>query len=327
MYSRREFGQVILAGMPLAFLFRGNITRTANGVRLGAITFSFHDLPNIAGLDHVDGVIEDCKGCGVGLIELMCNHVEPVSEYQVQAMSGRGRDASPGGGGGRGGARGTSLEALKARDDLRQWRLSTPMSHFVDIKNKFDAAGIVLYAYCVNGMGADFTDEEIDKMFEQAKTLGVATISTSTTLDVAQKLVPFVERHKFTVAFHGHDDVTDPNQFATPGSFHKAMTMSKYFRINLDVGHFVAANFDPIPFIQENHERITHIHMKDRMKNHGAELPWGQGQTPIKEVLILLKEHRYPIPVEVELAYPVPVGSNCVQEVAKCMAYMKQSLA
>ena len=348
MYSRREFGQVVLAGVPLALFLGSKINATVNGVKLGAITFSFHDMPNVVGRDHVKMVIEDCKRSGVGLIELMCNHVEPVSEYQVQAAAGRGRGAgsrsAPGTGrGGPGSAsvatdtgagRGAdtrkenlSPEALKARDALRHWRLSTPMSLFTAIKKRFSDAGIVLYAYCVNGMGADFTDEEIDKMFEQAKTLGVATISSSTTLDTAQKLVPFVEKHKFTVAFHGHDNVTDPNQFCTPNSFHKAMEMSKYFRINLDIGHFVAANFDPIQFIQKNHERITHLHMKDRIKNHGADLPWGQGQTPIKEVLVLLRENHYPIPALVELAYPVPPGSDCVRAVGKCMDYMKQILA
>ena len=48
----------------------------------------------------------------------------------------------------------------------------------------------------------------------------------------------------------------------------------------------------------ENHERITHLHMKDRKKDLGPSMPWGQGDTPIKEVLTLLKESHYPIPAK-----------------------------
>ncbi len=201
------------------------------------------------------------------------------------------------------------------------------MSHFVDIKKKFDDAGIVVFAYCVNGMGDDFTPQEIDKMFEQASTLGVATISTSTTLDVAPKLIPFCEKHQMTVAFHGHANITDPNQFATPESFAKALAMSKYFKINLDIGHFTGANFDAVDFLQKNHADITHMHIKDGTHNNGPIVPDGQGDTPIKAVMQLLKKNQWPIPAEVEMEYRMPAGSNSVKEVAKCMQYMKDALA
>ncbi|HTZ75379.1 MAG TPA: TIM barrel protein [Candidatus Aquilonibacter sp.] len=343
MYSRREFGQLLMAGIPLSLLLRLPQNTVVNGVRLGAITYSFHDMPNVVGQDHVDAVITDCHGCGVGLLELMSNHVEPVSEFQARrgAFGGAGgrpassaAPAAPASSAGAappssvaGGARGRSPEAQKAREDLRQWRLTTPMSHFEAIKRKLNDAGIVVYAYTVNGMGADFTDEEIDKMFEQAKTLGAVTIASSTTLDVAQKLVPFVEKHQFPVAFHNHDDIVDPNQFATPQSFYKAMAMSNWFRINLDIGYITGSNVDAVAFIEKNHDRITHLHVKDRKRNLGPSVPWGEGDTPIKQVLTLLKTNHYPMPALVELSYPVPPDSDCTKEVAKCMAYMKAALA
>jgi sugar phosphate isomerase/epimerase len=346
MYTRRDFGKVMMAGLPVAAMLGklGRINSTVDGVRLGAITYSFNDIPAVAGQDQVDNVIQDCQGAGVGLIELMCNHVEPVTEYAAQQATARAARlaaaaaaaaANPGAppaargvGRGAGGGRGApNPDALKARDELREWRLLTPMSHFVDIKKKFDDAGIVVYAYCVNGMGDDFTPQEIDKCFEQATTLGVATISTSTTLDVAPKLVPFCEKHQMTVAFHGHANITDPNQFATPESFAKAMAMSKYFKINLDIGHFTGANFDAVPFIEANHANITHMHVKDGTRNNGPIVPDGQGDTPIKAVMQLLKKNQWPIPAEVEMEYRIPAGSNSVQEVAKCLQYMKDALA
>ena len=83
------------------------------------------------------------------------------------------------------------------------------------------------------------------------------------------------------VGFHGHDNTTDPEEFATPESFAAAMALSRFHGVNLDIGHFVAAGYDPIAYIREHHDRITNLHIKDRRKNHGPNMPFGQGDTPI----------------------------------------------
>jgi sugar phosphate isomerase/epimerase len=342
MYTRREFGQTMLAALPVSMLMR--MPETVDGVRLGTITYSFNDMPMVAGQDQIDSVIDECKRSRVNIIELMCNHAEPVSEYQAQmaaqraarmaayeaaiangtAPPARGGAGTPAAAGGR---RGPSPEALKSRDALREWRLSTPMSHFADIKKKFDDNGITVFAYCVNGMGDDFTSDEIDVMFAQAKTLGASTISSSTTLSVAQKLVPFVAKHQYTVAFHNHDQVDDPNQFSTGESILKGLAMSPWYRSNLDIGHYVESNLDPVAFIRENHDKITHLHIADGTKNHGNEVPFGQGDTPLKAVVNLLKDNHYNIVGMVELEYRNPPGSSCAIEVRKCLDYLEQAMA
>jgi sugar phosphate isomerase/epimerase len=339
MYSRREFGQILGMSLIGSTLQAANSTvestkSTVKGVRLGVISYSFNDMPNVLGQDHIDMVVQNCQAVGAGLVELMCNHAEPVTGYQMQQAAARAARmaataANPNARGGVGGgaSRGTPTpEALKARDELREWRLLTPMSHFQEIKRKFDDVGTVIYAYCVNGMGADFTEQEIDKMFEQAQTLGATVIATSTTLEVAQKLVPIVEKHQFPVAFHNHANLTDPNQFATPESFAKALAMSKYYKINLDIGHFTQANFDAVSYLQQRHADVSHLHVKDVKRDGGPILPWGEADTPIKAVLQLLEKNQWPIPAEVELEYPIPAGSNSVDEVKKCMAIMKADL-
>jgi sugar phosphate isomerase/epimerase len=124
---------------------------------------------------------------------------------------------------------------------------------------------------------------------------------------------------------HGHSNLTDPNEFATPQSFATAMKMSKFFKINLDIGHFTAANFDPVAYIKEHHADITNLHLKDRKKNEGDNTVWGQGETPIKEVLQLLKKERWPIPAYIEYEYR---GQGTpTAEVKKCYEYAKQALA
>jgi sugar phosphate isomerase/epimerase len=284
--QRREFMK-LAAAVPLL----GKIDSIVHGVRLGAITYSFRDMPRTPGAaDAIDVMIKALTECGIGEIELFSPHAEP---------------------------------AQRSREQLRQWRLSTPAQHFKDIRKQFDDAGISLFAYTVNFRN-DYTDEELNSAFEQAKALGVNLIAASTQLSVARRLVPFAEKHKIYVAMHGHSNVTDPDEFASPDSFAKALAMSKYFKINLDIAHFTAANFDAVQFLRENRDHITHLHMKDRKKNQGPLVPWGEGDTPIKQVLAMLKEKKYPIRAFIE--YEHRGTGTSVEEVKKCMAYMRQAL-
>jgi sugar phosphate isomerase/epimerase len=206
---------------------------------------------------------------------------------------------------------------------LRHWRLTVPMDHFKDIRRKFDDAGIRLHAYNYS-FNDGFSDEEIDRGFEMAKALGVEIITASSTLSAAKRVAPFADKHKMIVAMHGHDNVRDPNQFAKPESFAQAMALSKYFWVNLDIGHFFAAGYDPVAYIEEHHDRISNLHLKDRKKDHGENTPWGEGDTPIKEVLHLLKGKKYDIPADIEFEYR---GADPVVEVRKCFQYCKDALS
>ena len=78
--------------------------------------------------------------------------------------------------------------------------------------------------------------------------------------------------------------------------------------------------------IEKYHDRIISLHLKDRTAD-GRNLSWGKGQTPIKEVLQLLKKEKWPIYADIELEYPIPEGSDSVKEVAKCLQYCKEALA
>ncbi|HEX4231361.1 MAG TPA: TIM barrel protein [Bryobacteraceae bacterium] len=299
MLSRRQFGRMTLAGIPLSLAF-SKINSTVDGVRLGACTYSFRSFPRTPGQDNVDAVIQALTECDAGITELFSPNVEPAPA---------------------GGFRMRGPEAQKAREDLRQWRLSTPIDHFRAIHKKFSNAGIDIYAYTMN-YRTDFTDPEIDATFMQAKGLGAHTIASSTTLEMAQRLAPFADKHKMLLALHGHSNTKDPNEFSSPETFKKGLAMSPYFRVNLDIGHFWAGGFDPVTFIEENHQHITHLHIKDRKKGNGPNMPLGEGDTPIKAVLVLLRDKHYPIPAFIEYEYK---GTGTpVEEVKKCMAYMKQ---
>ena len=320
MYSRRDFGKIAAAALPLSAAFGAKINSKVNGVLLGSQSYSFRELS-------LDDAIKGMVEAGCGACELFGPHVEYPALGHAPAIGGRG----PGGGRGRGrgpqdpAAAAAANEArMKAREELRKWRTTVDLSHFRNVKKQFDDAGIQLVGYNYS-FNDSFTDDEIERGFEFAKALGVNTITSSTTLPVAKKVVPFAEKHKIFVAMHGHSNVKDPNEFATPESFETALAMSKMYRINLDIGHFTAANYDPIDYLQKHHDKIVILHLKDRKKDQGENTVWGEGDTNIKGVLQLLKKNKWPIPALVEYEYRGTGTST--EEVKKCMEYAKAALA
>src|SRR5215467_9915338 len=136
MYTRREFGTLTLGAFAVAGLRTARtagwvgIDPVVNGVRLGAQTYSFRDLPRTAGGDAIDPVIKACVDCGIGEVELFAPQVEPA--FNAGARGRRGDPPSP--------------EAVKAREDLRKWRIETPLDHFKQVAGKFKKAGITIYA-------------------------------------------------------------------------------------------------------------------------------------------------------------------------------------
>jgi sugar phosphate isomerase/epimerase len=312
MYTRREFGKATLFALALPRLVSaaGKVDSTVRGVRVGVQTYSFREMPRPEDGDAVDVIIQAMTDCGLGECELWSPQVEP--RLGPRPAPGAPRPDP------------NSLEAREARERVHDWRLKVPLDHFEGIRKKFEAAGLSVFAYNYS-FNPSFTDEEIDRGFEMARALGAEYITASTTLDVAKRVAPFAARHEMVVAMHGHSKVDDPNEFATPQSFAAATAMSKYFKVNLDIGHFTAADFDAVAYIRDHHASITNLHLKDRKKHEGDNVPWGEGDTPLRDVLLLLKKEKWPIPAYVEYEYR---GTGTpTEEVRKCFQFAKQILA
>jgi sugar phosphate isomerase/epimerase len=302
-----------LAGLPLASAWAG-ISSVVDGVHLGVQTYSFRDF---TGPDVIGQVIKAMTDIGLGECELFGPQTEPGAMEAMSKMFSNFRA-------GQSEAERKAAAAATAAEmkEIGQKRMNLPLEHFQGIAKRFTDAGIQIYAY--NGSFGP-TDEQNNRTFEIAKALGAHVITWSGTVSLARKVAPLADRHQTIVAVHGHSNVKDPNQFATPQSFATVMEMSKYFWVNLDIGHFTAANFDPVQYIRGHHDRITNIHLKDRKKNEGPNVPWGEGDTPIKPVLRLIEQQRYPIRAYIEYEYH---GSeNSVAEVKKCFEYAKAALA
>ena len=307
--TRREFGKMIaMAPLAAGAAPQQRPLYAINGVGFGLETFSFHDLPPAADPRLIPTIISNMREIGIGECEIMSGHIEPwptiATGWWVQSRRAPGFQ--------------------KLREDARKWRLGAPMSYYTNIRKQFEDAGLRIYLYNVN-FNETFTDEERDKTFEAAKALGAAGFSSSTVISEARRLVPFAERHKMFVAMHNHNNLVDPDQFATPESFETALAMSPYFKATLDIGHFVAGNNDPVAFIRKHHDRTINIHVRDRKRNNGPNRPFGQGDTPIAEVLRLIRDQKYSIRCYLEYEY----GSfrSSVDEVKTCLDYCRRVLA
>jgi sugar phosphate isomerase/epimerase len=275
----------------------------------------------------LDGIIKTMTALGLGEIDVMSEHVENYLGAPVQ-LPGTGRPgpwarrggAAPGapgqptgrtggppaGGFGRGGN-------PAIREALRKWRMDVDVEKYHNVARKFKEAGLSFFSYNLS-FNDSFTDEEIEKGMLMTKALGTRIITASSPASIFPRVAPFAEKHDVIVAMHNHTN--GPDEFA------QAMAASKNVWVNLDVGHFFATGFDPIAYLKQHHDRITNIHLKDRKKDRGAEMPFGEGDTPLKEVLQLVRREKYDFPACIE--YVGPDGPPV--ELKRCLDYCKAAL-
>jgi sugar phosphate isomerase/epimerase len=283
MYLRRDFTKMAI-GAAAAFPAIAKPDSKIKGVLVGAQTYSFRDRS-------LDETLKALSDIGISYVELWQGHIEPK--------------------------RGTPAEEMK------KWRTAPEtLMELKDVRRKFAQTGIRIYALNYS-FRANHTDEEVLHGMEMAKTLGTKYITASSTVDQAKRLNDLAKRAGVYVAMHNHSNLKDPNEYATPESFEKAMAGNSNIKMNLDIGHFTAANFDAVDYLQKQQPNIVTLHIKDRKKNQGANVPFGEGETPIKEVLRVLKDRKWAIPAMIEYEYK---GADTVAEVKKCYEYCRAAL-
>ncbi len=290
------------------------------GVQVGTITYSFRSMPG-----DIKQIIQYCVDSGVSAIELMGDAVEDYAGRPVNPVPMRWTPGQP---------RPTLTDEQKAQlaqhqKDVAAWREYVSMDKFKEVRKMLDDAGISVYAYKPNAFGERNSDAEVESALRAAKVLGAksVTLELPTSSAQTQRLGALGEKHKIYFGYHTHTQVKDT-------VYDEALAQNPYNSINLDAGHYIAVGAPHntaslLAFIEAKHDRITSMHIKDRTsKEHGAgNLEWGKGDTPLKEVLTLLKTKKYKFPATIELEYEVPAGSTAVEEVKKCVAYAKNILA
>jgi sugar phosphate isomerase/epimerase len=209
-----------------------------------------------------------------------------------------------------------------ARAAVRTWRLQAPVSVFEQMRGRLAAAGLTVHA-CALALNDSFSGDEIDAAFRQAKALGVTTISSPLTMATARRLVPFAERHHVSVAIHNQMDGNAAGAIDTPGLKH-ALALSPAFTLKLDVGNLTASNCDAVAEFREYGPRVSYVLLRDRLRNGGASQPFGEGDTPIRNVLTALAGSTPRIPAVIEYDY---VGlRSSVDELRASVAYCRAAM-
>jgi Xylose isomerase-like TIM barrel len=315
-WTRRRLAQSLTASLLLtsasATLAKSErVSSTVRGVKLGLITGSLNPLPDTPGRDPIDVIIEQCIAVGAANVELVTVGQETPPNVVNGGRFGQVPDV-------------VTPEYTESREALRRWRLAEPLDRYHQVRQKFAHAGLNLFSY-VWTVADDYTPEEIDNGFQKLRALGVKLFCTNQTrYTMGAKLIASAEKYRIYPAWHPHDNVADAREVASTRSLERLLDMSPAFRVNLDIGHFTAGDQDPVAFLQQHHDCITHLHIKDRKRDHGPNVQLGTGDTPIDECLQLIRDRRWPIYVIIEREYRGP-GSP-VDETRWQMQYLTQLL-
>ena len=316
--SRREFGGALIAGLPVAAVLRSTGLSAAE-LTIGVSTTSFRDLARVTGRDNLDDVIRALQAVRATHVELGLATLEPAPPSTAPVMGGsaaypRRIVMTP---------EEVAATDTAARSALRTWRVrEAPAALFDHTRARLASAGITVHA-CALGYNDSFTDDEIDATFRQVKALGVTTVSSSLTMAMARRLVPFAERHDVRVAIHNQMDGNRAGAIDTP-ALTQALALSPAFTLKLDIGNLTASNCDVVAAVREHRSRLSYVLVRDRLRNGGASQPFGEGDTPIKSVLDFLKTSAPAIPALVEYDYAGLRSS--VDELKASVAYVTSQM-
>jgi len=313
-YTRREFAKLSLAALPGVTLLpvvnrlgagetQGKPNSKVAGVQVGLnVPYSFAN-PLMSG----DDILKNCLQLGLSAVELRTQPVEAFLGVPANLINPKASGAS---------GNGASNAA-----QLGQWRRSVSMDRVKEFRKKYEAAGVLIEIVKVDGLFA-MTDDELDYVFRLAKALGGRAISTeiSRKEEELKRVGQFADKHQLMVGYHGHATTT-------PEHWETAFSFAQHNGANVDLGHFVAGNnFSPAGFIRQHHDRITHVHVKDRKKHNGDNTAFGEGDTPIVEVLRLIRDNKWNIQATIEFEYKIPPGSDRMTEIARAIRYCREAL-
>jgi sugar phosphate isomerase/epimerase len=266
------------------------------GVRIGTISYSYRSM-----FSNAEQVLSALVTDGLSEVELMGPAIQAYAGFNVASGKGKkGGDAPP---------------PMRYSDAQREAQLAKCR----ELRKLYNDAGVNIH---IHKIAFGPSDEEIEFNFLVAKALGCTGITTERTDAMVKRLAPFADKHRIWVGFHNHTTNFPSVEADT------LVDAGNYIGFNFDVGHYVAGTKgkSPIPVLEKYHKRIVNLHLKDRTADAG-NLPWGQGQTPIKEILRLIRKEKWTFPADIELEYKIPEGSDAVKEVAKCVQYCREALA
>lgn len=311
MINRRTFlfqGGALAAGGCMCPFGKCDAGSVYSGIPIGVITYSYRSMP--VGMYKT---LEYVKASGLSEIELKSNDLELDAGAPMNKLSWK--------------------MSKEEKAKVAEWRKTADMKKFEAVREKYEAAGVKAHIVKFGGIGGSMsqTDDEIEYCFKVAKAMGAGAITREVPnpkkfaawKPMAKRLAKFAEKYDIAIAFHNHLQI---NSTTYDGPL---LDWSPKFMINLDIGHYVAANNDdPLAVVKKYHDRIYSMHLKDRTStaNGRKNLAFGKGDTPLKGLFDLMKREGYRFPCDIELEYRIPSGSNAVREVDVCRRYCKNAI-
>jgi sugar phosphate isomerase/epimerase len=280
------------------------------GVQVGAITYSWRSMTPT-----VEAILQYCLQAGISSIELMGDVAEKYAGLPQIPTRPRGTVVSDE----------DKAEVKKITEEQHKWRLSGPMQKYKDLRKMYKDAGVDIHI--VKFSPENWSDAEIDYSFNAAKALGAKGVCNEISDNACKRMGPFAQKHGMYAIFHQHFQPKDP-----AWTFDKFLEYSPANMLNFDAGHyFGVTGLHPNGIIERLHNRIASIHLKDKTGPNSnpanTNTPWGKGEMPIADILLLVKKNKWPIYMDIELEYDIPEGSDAAAEVKKCVEYCKAILA
>ena len=312
-YSRRDFAELSLAALPAAACLPiinqlGAAESPKPNSKFAGVQIGMN-VPYSFGKADLSGeeILKNCVQIGLSGLELRTQSVEVFMGAPVELIFPK---------------KGAPKEAAAAGPEkLRDWRSAAPMDRARAFRKMYEDAGVLIEIVKVDGI-FKMTDSELDYVFTLAETLGGRAISTEISHTEAdlKRLGQFADKHQLMVGYHGHT-TTGPEQWE------KAFELAKFNGANVDIGHFVAGlNTSPVPFMKKYHDRVTHVHIKDRKFHNGPNTPYGEGDTPVVEVLRLIRDNKWNMQATIEFEYKVPANSDRTTELMRAIKYCRDAL-
>lgn len=317
-----------LIGMPAILKHYGKPNSLLKGVQIGTITYSFRSMPD----QSAEATLQYILDSGISAVELMGDPAEtfagrpenPVDFRKFFPLMGkqrRGDELTP--------EESAQIKEMREQmeafnQEVATWRATVSMDKFKQFRKMYQDAGVSIYAFKPRAFGKDNTDAEINFGMRAARALGASHVTLEHPGDDAhtRKLGTMAMKNKVKVAYHGHEQ-------QTPTFWDTALAQSKNNAMNIDIGHYIAAgNADPLGILREKHQRISSMHLKDRQTpaNGKGNLAWGEGDTPIGQILQTMSRENFKFPATVELEYDIPAGSDAVKEVARCVEFCRKEM-
>ena len=287
---KKVFSIIVIAAVCMQCTVDKKPNSKFGGVQIGTITYSYRSMPD----QSLEAILSYIVQSGINSVELLGGTVERYAGIPTD------------------------------RDEASQWRKTVSMDKFSEAKKMFDDAGVEIHI--LNIGSPRWSDEEIDYAFNICKALGAKGIVMEISEEAARRMSPFADKHNLYVVLHNHGQSENP-EF----SMDKILGIGPRLMLSFDVGHYYAATGqNPCDVIKRLHHRIANLHLKDRTwvgsYKESANLPFGEGGTPLVEILQLIQKEKWPIVCHIEQEYKIPEDSDAVKEVIKCVEFCRKAL-